>query len=244
MRKTVAVVEQFMQSRNSAESRANGDAPRQAHMRSTLAKSFLPVEATEQDMRALRVAGKYAAVGNARLYALIKAAKHIVHAKIPGAAVVCGVGLGGSTIAITRTLRNEGDTSRPTWLYDTFDSETRSEYDDYKASQAYIATVMQKRCRGYDQSALVFVEGMVEDTIPGTMPDAIALMHLDLDWYAPTKHVLAHLWQRIVPGGVVLIDDYGCWASCRKAVDEYFAENDIHVLLNVVDYTGRIGVKV
>jgi len=39
-------------------------------------------------------------------------------------------------------------------------------------------------------------------------------------------------------------DDYGYWQGCKKAVDEYIRDNNISILLNRIDFTGRIGVKV
>jgi hypothetical protein len=42
---------------------------------------------------------------------------------------------------------------------------------------------------------------------------------------------------------VLIIDDYGHWQGARKAVDEYFEENRIPILLTRVDYTGRVAVK-
>jgi len=47
----------------------------------------------------------------------------------------------------------------------------------------------------------------------------------------------------LVPGGICIIDDYGHWAGCRKAVDEYFADLGITVLLSRVDHTARTIVK-
>jgi len=44
-------------------------------------------------------------------------------------------------------------------------------------------------------------------------------------------------------GGILIIDDYGHWEGCRKAVDEYFVENNINMLLNRIDYTGRVAIK-
>ena len=81
------------------------------------------------------------------------------------------------------------------------------------------------------------------ETIPQFAPERIALLRLDTDWYESTKHELWHLYPRIVPGGVLLIDDYGHWQGCRKAVDEYFNTQKIQVLLNRIDVTGRIAVK-
>jgi hypothetical protein len=88
------------------------------------------------------------------------------------------------------------------------------------------------------------VKGKVEDTVPKNAPEEIALLRLDTDWYESTRHELVHLFPRLVPGGVLIIDDYGHWQGARKAVDEYIAGNQVKILLNRVDYTGRIGVKI
>lgn len=45
-------------------------------------------------------------------------------------------------------------------------------------------------------------------------------------------------------GGVLILDDYGYWAGAKKAVDEYFAQNKTQILLNRIDQTGRIAIKI
>ena len=62
---------------------------------------------------------------------------------------------------------------------------------------------------GYPRERLHFVQGPVEETLPGSAPESIALLRLDTDWYSSTKHELEHLYPRLVPGGVLIIDDYG-----------------------------------
>jgi hypothetical protein len=66
---------------------------------------------------------------------------------------------------------------------------------------------------------------------------------LDTDWYEFTKHELEHLYPLISHKGVLIVDDYGHWLGCRQAVDEYFEENKINILLNRIDNTGRIALK-
>jgi hypothetical protein len=78
--------------------------------------------------------------------------------------------------------------------------------------------------------------------VPQHAPARIALLRLDTDWYESTRHELVHLFPLIVPGGVLIVDDYGHWRGARQAVDEYFAEQRVPILLNRIDYTGRIGV--
>jgi hypothetical protein len=96
---------------------------------------------------------------------------------------------------------------------------------------------------GYDESRIHFVKGKVEETIPSQAPERISLLRLDTDWYESTLHELVHLYPRLVPGGVIIIDDYGHWQGARRATDEYLRFNRIPLLLSRVDYTCRIGVK-
>ena len=73
--------------------------------------------------------------------------------------------------------------------------------------------------------------------------DRIALLRLDTDWYESTYHELVHLFPRLVPNGVLIVDDYGYWKGAREAVDRYLAEHGVTILLNRIDFTGRIGIK-
>ncbi|MGH9122674.1 MAG: TylF/MycF/NovP-related O-methyltransferase, partial [Acidimicrobiales bacterium] len=84
-----------------------------------------------------------------------------------------------------------------------------------------------------------FIAGMVEETLPASVPEEIALCRLDTDWYASTSHEMRCLFPRIAEGGVLLVDDYGHYKGARKAVDEYFDQVGLAVLLHRIDYTGR-----
>ena len=78
---------------------------------------------------------------------------------------------------------------------------------------------------GYPAERVHYHPGLVEETIPGGAPEQIALLRLDTDWYASTKHELEHLYDRVRSGGVVIIDDYDYWEGSRKAVDEFVARD-------------------
>ena len=75
------------------------------------------------------------------------------------------------------------------------------------------------------------------------MPERIALLRLDSDWYESTRHELEHLYPLLAPGGVLIIDDYGAWQGARRAVDEWRAAIPAPPLLLRVDSTGRVGTK-
>jgi hypothetical protein len=92
-------------------------------------------------------------------------------------------------------------------------------------------------------SKVHFVPGKVENTIPAKMPELIALLRLDTDWYESTAHELEHLYPLVASGGVVIIDDYGYWQGARQAVDEFVARSRDRILLHRLDDTGRAFVK-
>jgi hypothetical protein len=74
---------------------------------------------------------------------------------------------------------------------------------------------------GYPADRVHLHPGLVEDTVPEQAPDTIALLRLDTDWYSSTKHELEHLYTRLSPGGVLILDDYSDWEGARKATDDW-----------------------
>ena len=68
-----------------------------------------------------------------------------------------------------------------------------------------------------------FVQGRVEDTLRRSeaLPDKIAILRLDTDFYSSTAVELEVLWPRLQPGGWLYIDDYFDFGGARQAVDEW-----------------------
>jgi hypothetical protein len=197
-----------------------------------------------------------------RIAALRDSVRHVVRAGVPGAIVECGVWRGGSMLVVALTLLEEGVTDRDLHLFDTFTHmpfpgeedvdlfgrPAADFYDEASAAEAFrYLTLDEVRAvlagSGYPVERLHFVPGLVEDTIPAEAPSAIALCRLDTDWYRSTRHEMEHLYPRLSPGGVLLVDDYGHFMGAKKAVDEYFAEHDPSVLLQRIDFTGRLVLK-
>jgi O-methyltransferase len=58
-----------------------------------------------------------------------------------------------------------------------------------------------------------------------------------------TKHELEHLFPRLQPGGILIVDDYGRWLGARQATDEYLAQHGLKLYLQRLDDTARIAVK-
>jgi hypothetical protein len=79
------------------------------------------------------------------------------------------------------------------------------------------------------------IKGLYQETMPATTLPSIALLHLDSDWYDSTMTCLNYLWPHVSTGGMVQFDDYGTWAGCRKAVDEFLGGR---IQLHNIDGTG------
>jgi hypothetical protein len=97
---------------------------------------------------------------------------------------------------------------------------------------------------GYPVEMLRFIAGRVEETIPARVPEQIAVLRLDTDWYNSTLHEMEYLFPQLSPGGVLIVDDYGWWRGSRQAVDEFFSRQESKMLLCRIDSDGaRMGVK-
>ncbi len=94
---------------------------------------------------------------------------------------------------------------------------------------------------GYPEEMCHFIKGNVLQTVPCERPREIAILRLDTDWYESTLHELRHLYPRLSHRGILIIDDYGSWQGCQKAVDEFFAERG--PFLCRIDSTGLLGIK-
>jgi O-methyltransferase len=87
------------------------------------------------------------------------------------------------------------------------------------------------------------VKGRVEETSPATIPTSIALLRLDTDWYSSTKHEIEHLYPKLSPQDILILDDYGHYQGARRGVDEYLSKLDKKPLLQRIDYSCRLAVK-
>jgi O-methyltransferase len=226
----------------------------------------LPIDFDALHTRIYQAVRPYTMTSPERIFGLIEGVLHVVKNNIEGDMVECGVWKGGSMMAIAEVLKSKGQQHRKLYLYDTFEgmSNPGEEDRDFKGEQAdrllkeeaenkensviwaysgldEVKKAMQQT--QYDSDNIIYVKGKVEDTIPQVLPEKIALLRLDTDWYESTRHEMIHLFPRLVKGGVLIVDDYGYWKGSRKAIDEYVAANHIALLLCRMDDTGRIAIK-
>ena len=195
---------------------------------------------------------------------LIQAIRHVESGNVPGDIVECGVWRGGNLV-IAGLLRKQLGFDRRIWAFDTFAGMTAPTAADRKpadegldvhkkfasldrgahndwcyASEQDVLECFEARVGSSD---LRTVKGPVEETLldPQNLPDRIAVLRLDTDFYESTRAELEILYPRLSAGGVLIIDDYGEWAGARKATDEFFAGQG--VWLHYVTHTVRLMVK-
>ena len=203
---------------------------------------------------------------NERIWSLLKAVDYIHEQPVPGALVECGVWRGGSVMAMAFRLQQQGYTNRDLWLYDTFSGMTEPSEVDIDQTTGVLASRLLEttpqsqddgiwciadrtdvrrnlEATGYPLSRVHLVEGDVVDTLNHSVPEEIAILRLDTDWYESTKACLQHLYPRLLLGGVCILDDYGHWQGARRAVDEYFDAQAFRPFMHPIDFSGRVFIK-
>ena len=144
------------------------------------------------------------------------------------------------------------DSSRKLWMFDTFEGlpEPSREHPDHAIAElykgAFRASVEEVRDSfeklGIHENVMM-VPGLFQDTLPRCEARSIAILHVDGDWYESVKATLENLYDRVSPGGIIQLDDYGHWAGARRAVDEFIRERNISQSLRYIDFSGRQLVK-
>jgi hypothetical protein len=213
-----------------------------------------------QKLKLLLTARRYTMAGYRRLENVYQLAQAAVREELDGAFVECGVWRGGCAGVMARIAKDEG-AGRITWLFDSFeglpepsglDGEWAHEYASQHSGGSLVPI---DRCVAdidwarqllfdkldVDEHAVRFGVGWFQDVLPQATSTVgpIGLLRLDGDWYESTRCCLEHLYDNVVPGGFVIIDDYGHWQGCRTAVNEFFDQRSITVELKDIDYTGR-----
>lgn len=163
-------------------------------------------------------------------------------ASVEGDIVECGVGVGHSMLALLINAHREGK-GRTVWGFDSFEGFPEPTVEDTSRrnpkkgewkniTPALLDDILFRRCQvpAEARKQLRLVPGFFDATLPKATVGKIALLHLDVDLYGSYQTCLAELYDKVVPGGVILFDEYkqgnvqDVFPGAAKAIDEFFAD--------------------
>jgi hypothetical protein len=229
-------------------------------------ENALPVEFTEDEKSLINYVceNRLSLVARERLFATLLSCKYVLENHIEGDFVECGVWRGGNSIIAAGVFKLY-NSRKKVYMYDTFEGMTApTEADiklqgDHSTAKAIYEDELNKKgswlyaslddvktnFKNFDllSDNLEFIQGDVHQTLDKIIPDKISVLRLDTDWYESTKKEMNVLYPRVVQNGIFMTDDYGHWAGSKKAVDEYFRENNNRPFLQYIDYAARLGIK-
>jgi O-methyltransferase len=200
---------------------------------------------TSPSFRALKLASlistvkpRYTMVKTKNLVSLYTLARRVNEENLEGDIVECGVWNGGSAALMALAAKQtEKDRHRTIWLFDSFSglpppgpkdgvAENQHYFEGFNCgSLTKVAEVFRKL--GLAMDDVCVQSGWFDCVVPNAAVDRISLLHIDADWYESVKVVLTYLYPKVVPGGFIVLDDYGYWPGCKRALDDFMAESKI-----------------
>lgn len=188
-------------------------------------------------------------MGRLRLDSLHQCLDHIRLQQVPGDFIECGVWKGGGCIFMTGYLKTYEMKDRKIYIADSFDGlpEPTMTQDmgmdlskDIAPELAIPLDMVEQNFRNYDllDDSVHFIAGWFKDTLTNSKIDKLALLRLDGDYYESTKDILIALYDKVVVGGIIIVDDYAL-KPCKDAVLDFFAERGEQIpRYETIDWTG------
>jgi O-methyltransferase len=187
-------------------------------------------------------------VGRKRLDNLHRCIDTVLREEIPGDLIETGVWRGGCAIFMRAALAAFGDADRCVWVADSFrglprpdakwpvDSGNRLHRIEFLAIPR---TEVERNFQSYGlhDDRVRFLEGWFEETLPTAPIEQLAVLRLDGDMYGSTMSVLQTLYDRVSPGGFIIVDDFAL-PPCRAAVTDFRAARGIETPIEAIDWTG------
>lgn len=188
-------------------------------------------------------------IGRQRLDNIQWTLEEIIQDDIQGDLIETGVWRGGATIFMRGFLKAYGITDRVVFAADSFDglpppdSRYPADAGDTHHTVDYLKVSLDEVKDNFKRYGLLdeqvcFIEGFFQDTLPRAPVEKLALLRLDGDMYGSTIQALDALYEKVAPGGFVIVDDYGAIEGCKAAVDDFRAKHHIADSISRIDWTG------
>jgi O-methyltransferase len=189
-------------------------------------------------------------VGRIRLDNLHACIAQALAEGVQGDFMEAGVWRGGAAILMRGILEAYSIRDRCVWLADSFEGLPPPDVLQYPAdadNTLYLQTELavplaevKKNFACFDllDDQVKFIRGSFSETLSAAPVSALAVLRLDGDLYESTYVALRHLYDKVVTGGFIIVDDYNCYASCRQAVTDFANEKGICLTPAEIDWTG------
>ena len=173
------------------------------------------------------------------LWSIYQSLEYIKFQEIDGDIVECGV-YNGNTLSFIGLISEKLNLKKNIWGYDTFDGFIKNSFSEkdtdfktgdkviYDESDIYYTlddvkkNIIDNDPKNFEK--YIFIKGDILETLnkEKNIPTKISFLRLDTDIYKTTKKQLEVMFDRLVSGGILHIDDYGICPGVKKAVDEFF----------------------
>jgi len=182
-----------------------------------------------------------------RIRSLVELSRYVNSHRVEGDFVECGTYKGGTAAVLSRYMGSE----RHLYLYDSFKGmpptsdkdgaeaakwvgECRGTVEDVREAMKLVST---------DDSRYTIIEGWFENTFREILPEKVAFLHCDADWYNSVTLVLDTFYPLISEGGCVVLDDFGYWEGCREAFYDFCVRHNEKPLLERVGVSQAYWIK-
>jgi len=188
----------------------------------------------------------YTMIGHRRLDNIRACVEDVLRREVPGDLLEAGVWRGGAAIYMRAILRAHGVADRTVWVADSFAGlpVPISDTDGADLSGVDVLKVSLEQVRAnfarFDllDERVRFLEGWFRDTLPHAPVERLAVLRLDGDLYSSTMDTLENLYDKVSPGGYVIVDDYHSWKSCHDAVHDFLDRRSLTPEIHSIDWAG------
>jgi O-methyltransferase len=191
-------------------------------------------------------------IGLPRLNNLQYCIETVLRDGIAGDFIETGVWRGGACIFMACLLKKHKELNRKIFVADSFEGLPPPDAEKYPQDKGDIlytfdhlrvsVPAVKENFVKYDALGdnVIFIKGFFEDTLPGAPIDKLAILRLDGDMFSSTWQTLDALWKKLVPGGFILVDDYGGIPACKEAVEAF---RSLHNITSPVLYSDKLEDK-
>lgn len=185
-------------------------------------------------------------VGRARLDNLEHCVRTVIAEKVPGDFIETGIWRGGSCIFMRGVLLACDDRERVVWAADSFEGvppptlPQDAGFDISREVLPVLAVSVDEVKALFQRYGLLddrvrFLKGWFKDSLKAAPIERLAILRLDGDLYESTMDALVPLYDKVQPGGFVIVDDYDSCPPCHLAIDDFRRERGIREPLVRID---------